>query len=409
MQVDWQNMQRHAGWQTTLRSFADYVGKERNDRLNQLQAENLDRWLKQNKPGYTLKDRALNTACGQGAGAQSFLPPKDAPTPATLGVPKWTGSPEDAALMLTAAMRFLGAGTVGFVQLDTNTTEKLIYAQDPDRKEMKIADVDQPSEDDKARVIPKKARWAIVWTIPMSQEMMKTAPTVLGQVTALLGYTLNRSIQLRLQYFLAGLGYLGLGESATNALGIAPAFGTMAGLGEMSRLNRMITPEWGPIARVFKALTDLPLAPTQPINAGIMEFCKVCKKCAEFCPSKALSFDTEPTWQVRGPWSNPGHKAFFEDATRCQSYWRQVGTGCGICYTACPFSTKNQAFFHAFRNALAATTPIFDGALKAVDDWINPGPENPEMGNPFKDPEAWWKRTNLPIHGFNSSSGLSEI
>ncbi len=409
MEIDWEKMQRYSEWRTTRGSFVEYVGKERDDRLTKLQTENLDRWLKQNKPGYTLKDRALGVATGQGSGAQGFLPPKDATTPEKLGVPKWTGSPEDAARMVTAAMRHLGAGTIGFVQLDTNTTEKLIYAQDPDKKEMKIADVDLPSEDDKTRVIPKKARWVIAWTIPMSQETMKTAPTVLCQLTTGLTYTLNRSLQLRLQYFLAGLGYLGLGEASTNALGISPAFGTMAGLGEMSRLNRLMTPEWGPITRVFKMVTDLPLAPTKPINAGMFEFCKVCKKCADFCPSKALSFDTEPTWQVRGPWNNPGHKAFFEDSTKCRAYWRQVGTNCGLCFTACPFGTKNHAFFHEFRNALASATPVFDGALKAVDDWINPGPANPELGNPFKDPEAWWRRTDLPIFGINTSSGLSEI
>ena len=409
MEIDWDKMQRWRDWRTTRGSFPEYVGKERDDRLTKLQTENLDRWVKQNKPGYTLKDRALQNAAGQGSGAQSFLPPKDATTPDKLGVAPWKGSPEDAALMLTAAMRHMGAGTVGFVELDSRTTEKLIYAEDPDKKVMSIEDVANPSEDDKKRVIPKKARWVIVWTIPMSQETMKTAPTALCSMTTGLTYTTNRSFQLRLQYFLAGLGYMGLGENSTNALGISPALGTMAGLGEMSRLNRLITPEWGPIARVFKMVTDLPLAPTKPINAGIMQFCKVCKKCAEFCPSKALSFDTEPSWEPRGPWSNPGHKAFFEDSTKCRAYWRQVGTNCGLCFTACPFGTKNQAFFHAFRNALTSATPVFDSALRAVDDWINPGPANPELGDPFKNPEDWWKRTDLPIYGINTSSGLSTI
>jgi len=409
MEIDWDKMERWREWRTTRGSFAEYVGKERDERLTKLQTENLDRWLKQNKPGYTLKDRALSAACGQGSGAQSFLPPKDATTPGQLGVAPWTGSPEDAAVMVTAALRHLGAGTVGFVELDPRTTEKLVYAEDPDKKVISFEDVAQPSEDDKKRVIQKKARWVIVYTVPMSQETMKAAPTVLCQLTTQLTYTLNRSIQLRLQYFLAGIGYLGLGEASTNALGISPAFGTMAGLGEMSRLNRLITPEWGPITRVFKMITDLPLAPTKPINAGIMQFCKVCKKCAEFCPSKALSFDTEPTWQPRGPWNNAGHKAFYEDSTKCRAYWRQVGTNCGLCFTACPFGTKNQAFFHAFRNALVSATPVFDSALRAVDDWINPGPANPELGDPFKDPEKWWKMTNLPIYGINTSTGLSEI
>jgi epoxyqueuosine reductase len=409
MEVDWDRMQRFSEWRSVRGSLADYIGAERDTLLNQLQTENLGKWLNENKPGYTLKDRALSNAAGQGAPGQSFLPPKGIQGPDKLGVTKWTGTPEDASVMVTAALRHLGAGTVGFVELDTRTTEKLIYAQDPDRKEIVFADVDQPSENDKQRVIPKRARWVIVWTIPMSQETMKTSPTVLCQATTQLTYSENRIVQLRLQYFLGSLGYLGLGESSTNALGIAPALGTMAGLGEMSRLNRMVSPEWGPITRVFKMITDLPLAPTQPINAGIMQFCKVCKRCAQFCPCKALSLADEPTWEIRGGWNNPGHKAYFEDSTNCRSYWRQVGTNCGICFSACPFASKNMSFYDSFRNALTAVTPVFDSTLKIVADMMSPVPNYRKMGDPLVNPEDWWKRVDLPIRGYNSARGISNL
>lgn len=409
MEIDWDKMQRFGEWRTTRGSFAEYVGKERDARLTALQTENLDRWLKQNKPGYSLKDRAFQNACGQGSAAQSFVPPKEIQGPDKLGVAKWTGSPEDAAIMVTAALRHLGAGTVGFVELDPRTTEKLIYAQDPDKKEVIFSDTATwPEENDKQRIIPKKARWVIVWTIPMSQETMKTAPTVTCSATTGLTYSENRNVQHRLQYFLGTLGYMGMGEYATNAMGIAPALGTMAGLGEMSRLNRMISPEWGPITRVFKMITDLPLAPTKPINAGIMQFCKACKRCAEYCPSKALSYDTEPTWNTRGPWSNPGHKAFFEDSTKCRAYWRQVGTNCGLCFSACPFASKNMAFYHSFRNALTAATPVFDSTLKVMADMMMPSFADREMGTPFLDPTDWWKKLDLPIRGYNSARGLAD-
>ncbi len=409
MEINWDGMQRFREWRSVRGSFADYVGLERDTLLTQLQADNLAKWLKQNKPGYTLKDRALNNAAGQGTAPQSFLPPKEIQGPDKLGVAKWTGTPEDASAMVTAALRHLGAGTVGFVELDSRTTEKLIYAEDPDKKEMVIADVDQPAENDTQRIIPKKARWVIVWTIPMSQETMKTAPTVICQATTQLTYSENRNVQHRLQYFLGTLGYMGLGEYTTNALGIAPALGTMAGLGEMSRLNRMISPEWGPINRVFKMITDLPLAPTKPINAGIMQFCKVCKRCAQSCPCKALSLYDEPTWEIRGGWNNPGHKAYFEDSTNCRAYWRQVGTNCGICFSACPFASKNMAFYDSFRNALIAEAPVFDNALKIVDDLSKPAPSFREMGNPLLNPEDWWKRLDLPIRGYNSSRGISNV
>lgn len=406
MEINWEQMQRYDERNSSRTGFAKYVGQDRVTELTKIQNDTLAKWLKEGKPGYSLRDVALQAASGSGSGAQSFLGPTDTATPEKRGVPKWTGTPEDASRIVTAAMRHLGAATVGFIQLDTNTTEKLIYSFDPDGKEMQIADVDQPAEDDKKRVIPKKARWVITYTVQMSEETLKRAPTILGAQTTNLTYTRNRNIQLRLQTFLKSLGYMALGEATTNALGIAPAFAVMAGLGEESRLNRLVTPEHGPMVRTFKLITDLPLAPTKPINAGIMEFCKYCKTCAEVCPSKALSMDTEPTWQVRGGWNNPGHKAFFEDSTKCRTYWYQIGTNCGTCFAVCPFAGKDKALVHQFTKALVAGVPVFDGALKSMRDMAYGVPH--ADGTAIKDPDTWWK-LDLPEYGIDTTRGHTNV
>lgn len=399
IEIDWDQVQRFNETNTCRAGFVKYIGKERLDKLNKLRATNLDKFLKEGRPGYTLKDMALQSGVGAGGADRSFIGPQTAKTPEDLGVPKWTGSPEDAAMLVTAALRHFGAATVGFVELDPKTTEKLIYAVDPDGKEMKILDVDQPAEDETSRTIPKKARWVIVYTVQMSEETLARAPTVLGSLTTSLTYTRAENIQVRLQEFLRGLGYMGLGESSTNALGIAPAFGVMAGLGEMSRYNRLLTPEYGPMVRAFKLATDLPLAPTKPVDAGLFRFCHYCKKCAELCPSKALSFDDEPTWEVKGGWNNPGHKAFFEDSVKCRSYWSEVGTNCGICFAVCPFATKNLASYNRLRNALAGTTTVFNKTLKNIDDLLYT--PYTEFGKPQKDPELWWT-LNLPDYGIDT-------
>lgn len=405
IEIDWQQVQRYNETNTCRRGFVKYVGEDRLAKLNELRANNLDKFLKGNKPGYTLKDVALQSAVRGGAAPRNFLGPQQAQTPEDLGVPKWTGSPEDASQMVTAAMRHFGAATVGFVELDTNTTEKLIYSHDPDGKEMKILDVDQPAEDDESRTIPKKARWVIVYTVQMSEETLARAPTILGSLTTSLTYTRSQNIQERLQEFLRGLGYMGLGESSTNALGIAPAFGVMAGLGEMARYNRLLTPEYGPMARVFKLVTDLPLAPTKPINAGLFQFCHSCKKCADHCPCKALSFDDEPTWEVKGGWNNPGHRAFFEDSVKCRSYWSEVGTNCGICFAVCPFASKNLATYNRLRNYLASTTGAFNPTLKSIDDLLYT--PYTEFAKPQKDPELWWT-LNLPDYGIDTVQTVRE-
>ncbi|MCA9922304.1 MAG: reductive dehalogenase, partial [Anaerolineales bacterium] len=258
----------------------------------------------------------------------------------------------------------------------------------------------EASETDDARYIPNSCKYAIVYTVQMSQETMRRCPTPLASQTTTLAYKRGETIQASTQEFLRGLGYQCLGESSTNALGIAPAFGVMAGLGELSRLNRLITPEFGPMVRVFKLLTDLPVATDKPIDAGIMEFCKRCKKCAEACPSESLSFLDEPTWETQGDWNNPGHKAYFENSVTCLSYWReQAGTNCGICFAVCPFAKKDQAWVHEWVKAGSATAPFLDSFFRSMDDAFGYGSQ--------ASAEAWWS-LDLPEYGIDSNQPVME-
>jgi reductive dehalogenase len=405
-EMEWEQVERIAEGERTARGhFKALVGEDRFAKLTELQAANLDKYLKSNKAGYTLKDHAFKAGCGSGGSSQSFLGPQKAKTPEEMGVAKWQGTPEEALQLVRAAARHYGAAHVGVVELDANT-ERLLYAKDPDGKTMTIADVAEASESETERIIPKKARWIITYTVQMSEETLNTAPTIQGGATTNLTYSRNRNIQARIQEFLRGLGYMGLGESSTNALGIAPAFGVLSGLGELSRYNRLITPEYGSMVRVFKLATDLPLAPTPPIDAGLLEFCKTCKKCAEHCPSKALSFETEPYWEVKGEWNNPGHKAWFEDSVKCRNYWYEVGTNCGICFAVCPWASNNLASYHNMRNMLAATVPAFNSTLVSMDNLLHT--PYTEFGKPQKDPELWWKQ-DLPVYGIDTTMSIKSV
>lgn len=399
-EIDWDKMQRYNERTGSVRGpgMAGYVGQDEVDRLEEAAQKNELQRMLDNVDGYTLKDHALADA-HVGVG-KSFLGPQEAPTPEERGVPKWTGSPEEAARILRAALRHFGAATIGFFELDDNT-RKLIYGVDPDGKELIFTDEELASETEEARYIPNKCKYAVVYTVQMSQETMRSCPTVTASQTTSLAYTRGEVIQASLQEFLRGLGYQGLGESSTNALGIAPAMGVMAGLGEMSRLNRLITPEYGPMVRVFKLLTDLPVAADKPIDAGIMEFCKRCKKCAEACPSESLSFLDEPTWEPVGGWNNPGHKAYFENSVTCRAYWReQAGTNCGICFAVCPFSKKDKAWVHEWVKAGSAVAPFMDNFFRSMDDAFGYGVK--------ASGEAWWS-LDLPEFGIDTVQSVQEV
>ena len=377
--------------------MAGYVGADEVDRLSAAAKENELQRMLDNVDGYTLKDQALKSAhVGYG---RNFIGPQKAKTPEERGVPKWTGSPEEASKIIRAAMRHFGAATVGFVKMDEDN-KKLTYGVDPDGKELIFTDDEIASETEEARYIPNKCNNVIVFTVQMSSETMRRCPTPLASQTTTLTYRRSETIQASLQEFLRGLGYQCLSSSSTNALGIAPAWGVLAGLGELSRFNRLITPEFGPLVRVFIAYTDLEVAYDKPIDAGIMEFCKRCKKCAEACPSEALSFDDEPTWEVKGGWNNPGHKAFFDDAVKCMTYWREgAGTNCGICFAVCPFSKKDKAWIHDWVKAGAAKAPFLDGFFRSMDDAFGYGTQ--------PSAEEWWD-LDLPEYGIDSNQSVLE-
>ncbi|MCB8814942.1 reductive dehalogenase [Desulfosporosinus shakirovi] len=406
-EIDWSTMKRFNEWETTRGSLAKYRGAEFDKEMNKLQKGNLLKFEKESVPGYTTKDMALKAAVEYGRPDFKFMGPQKALTPQERGVPRYEGTPEENARIVTAALRHMGAATVGFVELNTETTRKLIYGQEPapSKKPIVFENIEVGYEDKDKLVIPEKARYAIVYSVQMSTETMKYGPTMLGSLTTALSYTRLYTIYSQLHEFVRSLGYSSYGATALNGFGIAPAFGVLAGLGELSRLNRIITPEYGPMVRLAVLTTDLPLTPTKPVNFGVMNFCKDCKTCAELCPSKALSMDRDPSWEIKGQWNNPGHRAYFEDSVKCRNYWNQCGTNCGICFSVCPYAVDDEASLHRIVKGTIASTTMFNSVLVAADRVTFPA--QPEK--PLKNPEDWWKDVNLAEMGIDTRRGGRNI
>ncbi len=396
--INWALIERVNAAQDTLlgEGLKRFASSEENARLQALSDANDLARLLRDEPGHTLKDNALRNAFGgvQGVLPRSFLGPQLAPQPADLGVDRWEGDPEDNTRILKIAMRQMGAATVGIVHLNERT-RRLIYSVDVDGKRIEFEDIDHGYETAEKRVIPYRAEWLVVYTVQMSDLAMKRAPTKIAQLTSRESYQRGLMIQNNTQEFLRGLGYQGLGEAVLNGLGIAPAFAVLGGLGELSRQNRVITPEYGPMVRIFKLITDLPLVADKPIDAGIAKFCRTCKKCAEACPPSALSFATEPSWEPMGEWGNAGHQAWFEDSVRCKRYWyEELGTNCGICFSVCPFSKRNMSFMHDLVRMQVATVPGLDHLTRNMDDAFGYGIQ--------KSPEQWW-HLDLPEYGIDTN------
>ena len=293
-------------------------------------AKRLAGWMRDRKPGFRLPDHQLSEGAWTlmksikpGEGLLSWTRVAVS-TPDELGVARHTASPAEMAKTVKAAARLYGAGLVGIAPMN----EAYVNLRQA-KKDIVFEDVAVPAVTETKFVIPRAMKWVVVIAIPMDLDLLSRAPTSLGDAATGLGYSHSAFTVASLAEFIRGLGYQAIPTVNDTALSVPLAI--EAGIGELSRLNKLVTPEFGPAVRLCKVLTDLPMACDKPIDFGLVEFCKTCKKCAESCPAGALSLDDEPSFKTRGPWNNPGHKAWFEDSYLCFQHWQQVDNGCGIC------------------------------------------------------------------------------
>jgi reductive dehalogenase len=140
-----------------------------------------------------------------------------------------------------------------------------------------------------------------------------------------------------------------------------PPLAVRAGLGELGRNNILVADRYGSRVRIGAVTTDLAPIPDRPIDLGVAGFCAICRKCAENCPSRALSIGERAA--IRGVRKWP------TDVARCYGYWLQSGTDCGICMAVCPFSHRDSPFHNLVRRAVRIHPLLARLALLGDDIW----------------------------------------
>lgn len=253
---------------------------------------------------------------------------------------------EDAAKKIKKAAHFLGASLVGIAKYNP------LWTYSPLIKEIRGADRSNegPAFEEILPEFPFEPKSVVSIAIEMDYQGISLSPSILGGAAVGLGYSQMSTIGYSVATFLRNLGYKSL--ACGNDVALSIPYGVAAGLGELGRNGMLITPEFGPRVRLVKVFTELEIKPDKPKTFGAWEFCKSCKRCADSCPSGAISFD-EPTYEGPTISNNAGVLKWYVDPEKCLQFWRENGTDCADCITSCTYN-KTALWHHQFLTTVAA-------------------------------------------------------
>lgn len=294
-------------------------------------------------------------------------------------------SAKDAAFAVKKAARLFGADLVGIAPYD----ERFVYRSevylplDPQTGGPHKDHVD-PFRKVEFGFIPKSV---IVMAFEMDYEAYKCQPSAIGETATSMGYSRMMETSLRMAYMLRRLGYHA--RHAGNDTGVSVPLAIQAGLGESSRMGLLITEEFGPRVRIAKVYTDLEIQQDQPKSFGVKAFCEVCMKCADACPSKAISKAVRTTDPDNKPYNGcnqTGIDKWYNNHQKCLSFWGESWSECAVCISVCPYN-KIKMWHHDVAK-LVTRIPGLNSVARYLDEVFGYGKAyDPKL---MKD---YWKRT----------------
>ncbi len=144
-------------------------------------------------------------------------------------------------------------------------------------------------------------------------------------------YLASGAVAVQLALLIRRLGWRARAHIDGNYLVCCPLVARDAGLGEIGRMGLLMTPRLGPRVRLAVVTCDLPLVPTRRrADPTVEDFCRLCRKCADVCPSGAI--------EAGEPRQEGGGNRWQIDQAACYALWCEVGTDCARCVQCCPYS-----------------------------------------------------------------------
>nr|UZH91608.1 reductive dehalogenase [uncultured bacterium] len=299
-------------------------------------------------------------------------------TPDSRGMTKWQGTPEENLQTITNAFKFFGATRIRVMEIN-DKTRKLFHKNSTGGKPYNFGDVDNPEENESEYIIPNKAKYVIMYSCLEATDHVRQAPAPTYS-----GYCHGEKVTANVHYFMGSMGYMHIEAGGfTNSDSIA----AMCGIAEHSRSAMVATSySHGNLFRwMGRIVTDMPLTPTRPYDAGIARFCVDCMTCAHSCPYESMPLG-EKMWEHENPEEEkiqnyiPGYKGWRLYNFRCPR--------CKNCHGTCVFNGGSEAFIHDVVRVTQSITPIFNGFFADMEQAFGYGTRNPD---------EWWKRE---VHTF---------
>jgi epoxyqueuosine reductase len=179
-------------------------------------------------------------------------------------------------------------------------------------------------------------KFVIVYAMAMEYDFMADiGPRSQGEVHRV--YFELDDIGVRLSNHIAAYGYSARMQPNAGDFPL-PAYGWLAGLGELGKHGSLISPTLGSSFRLGAISTDIPLAASGAADYGIDEICAKCGVCERFCPGGAI----KPAKKTKN-----GVERWIVEREQCEPYFHKL-FGCKICLMVCPLNSRG-IFRDAFK------------------------------------------------------------
>ncbi len=168
-------------------------------------------------------------------------------------------------------------------------------------------------------------RYAIVLTMEMDKAAVDSAPSPTAQREGIETYDRLGKITSDLTEYLRNQGFAAHAGHPANGVVLYPKLAQKAGLGRKGRHGLIITPEFGPRARlaaIFTSIENLPLTDSEEL-AWIENFCAKCGNCIKSCPEKAIL-----------------EKPLLREGGTVTHIMKDKCIGCTVCMKACSFNRR---------------------------------------------------------------------